>query len=110
MASNSIATRKLAIATDRIKSLRQRVKDSAEGVQAMAMSAGGAFAAPYLAYKFLTKDAATGEPKLLGLPGVFAIGAGLTVAGMVSDSEPLTNVGKGALYAAAAEAGAKAAK
>lgn len=91
------------------KSALQRAKEAGDQAQEMLLTASGAFAGPYLATKFFTPQGG-GEPKLLGMPATATLGAIAFGVGMMSDSTPIANIGKGALYAAAAEIGVKAAK
>lgn len=101
--------KQIAKAADQIRSLRARVRESGEAVQEVALTGAGAFGAPYLAHKFLGKDPA-GEPVLFGMPAEAVIGALALGVGTMADSEPIANVGKGALYAAAAKLGTQIAK
>lgn len=94
----------LASSQNTIRSLRAKIRESGEQVQEVALTSAGAFGAPYLASKFLAKDAA-GNPVMFGVPGELAIGGIALAVGMISDSEPISNVGKGALYAGAARLG-----
>lgn len=106
---NSKTDRALASSQNTIRSLRAKIRESGEQVQEVALTSAGAFGAPYLASKFLAKDPA-GDPIMFGVPGELAIGGIALVVGMISESEPISNVGKGALYAGAARLGVNLAK
>lgn len=108
-ATSNKAAKALAKSQDTIRSLRARIRDSGEEIQETALTALGAAGAPYIAAKFLSKDPA-GNPVLFGIPGEAAIGGLAFIVGQVSDSAPISNVGKGCLYAAAARMGADLAK
>lgn len=101
--------KQVAKMAEQVRSLRARVRESGEAVQEVALTSAGAFGAPYLANKFLGKDA-SGSPVLFGMPATAVIGALAIGVGTMADSEPISNVGKGALYAAAAELGTSLAK
>jgi len=103
---NTKTEKKLERALDRAKSLSAKVRESGRQVQEVALTSAGAFAAPYLATKFFSKgDGAA--PTLLGLPAEAAMGALAFGVGMMAESEPIANLGKGAIYAGAARFGAE---
>lgn len=96
------ANREIDSLRGRLSKIRSQAKQSGEVVQSTAMRVAGAMGSSYIAVKW-AKDGKAWEP--FGLPAPLALGVASFGIGILSDSQPIREIGEGALIAAAAKFG-----
>lgn len=106
MASMSLTKTQKEAATlrSRLANIRRSMKEGADDVQTTFVTAGGALGSAFVAHKFF-KSAGETKPTVKGLPVLPMMAVAGIGAGVLTDSDFLKNVGKGALYVAAGEMG-----